>query len=161
MATENLEKIPKTEELISETESVSGQSHEVEKEKKIEAQDLNKEIKTSEKEIELSDKSHKAKIVEPASEEDRQRAKQIDDILASGLNEIFLSLSPDKQKELKEKGEETVKKINKVLNKTKVNLGKIVKIIKKWLSIIPGVNRFFLEQEAKIKADKIIKLKKH
>jgi hypothetical protein len=29
-----------------------------------------------------------------------------------------------------------------------------------WLKLLPGVNRFFLEQEAKIKTDRIIHLKK-
>jgi len=28
-----------------------------------------------------------------------------------------------------------------------------------WLKILPGVNKFFLEQEAKIKTDKILALK--
>jgi len=32
-------------------------------------------------------------------------------------------------------------------------------LIKKWLLLIPGVNKYFLEQEAKIKADEIVKMK--
>jgi len=28
-----------------------------------------------------------------------------------------------------------------------------------WLKLIPGVNKFFLEQEAKIKTDEVLKLK--
>jgi len=52
-----------------------------------------------------------------------------------------------------------MKKINTLLDKAKINLGKIASLIRKWLSIIPGVNKFFLEQEAKIKADEIMKLK--
>ena len=40
------------------------------------------------------------------------------------------------------------------------DLFKIIDVIKKWLSIIPGINKFFLEQEAKIKTDKIMELKK-
>jgi hypothetical protein len=56
-------------------------------------------------------------------------------------------------------GEETVEKINSLLDKTKIKIGKIINLIKKWLKIIPGINQFFLEQEAKIKTDKIINLK--
>jgi len=37
----------------------------------------------------------------------------------------------------------------------KFSFRKALGLIRDWLRIIPGVNRFFLEQEAKIKADKI------
>lgn len=88
------------------------------------------------------------------------RIKAIDDILSSGLHEVFLQMSPKKQKEFKTVGEETVVKIVALLDQTKVKVDKIINLIRKWLKIIPGVNKFFLEQEAKIKADRIIKLKK-
>lgn len=88
-----------------------------------------------------------------------QRGQDIDKILADGLEDIFVSLPPEKQKEFKEEGEVTVSKINTILETGKAKIKTIVDLIRRWLSIIPGVNRFFLEQEAKIKADKIIKLK--
>jgi hypothetical protein len=89
--------------------------------------------------------------------EDRQ--KQIEKFLSRDLEEIYLSLPPEKKVEFKKAGEETAIKINKLLEKTKINLGKIVNLIKKWLAIIPGINKFFLEQEAKIRADEIFKMK--
>lgn len=89
----------------------------------------------------------------------KQRADAIDNILAEGLNEIFLKMKPDEQKIFKQKGEETVTKINELLNKTKLKVKKIIELIKRWLRLIPGINKFFLEQEAKIKADKIMKMK--
>jgi hypothetical protein len=88
-----------------------------------------------------------------------EREKQIENFLASDLEEIYLGLPPDKQAEFRKTGEETAKKIEKLLEKTKISIGKIVNLIRKWLALIPGVNRFFLEQEAKIKADEIIKLR--
>ncbi|MDD4900761.1 MAG: hypothetical protein PHS62_01450 [Patescibacteria group bacterium] len=88
-----------------------------------------------------------------------KQQKQIEKVLASGLDDIYLSLTPEKQEQFKRAGEETAGKINKLLSKTKVKLGAIVKLIRKWLSLIPGVSKYFLEQEAKIKADEIIKLK--
>jgi len=88
-----------------------------------------------------------------------QRAQAIDSILSEGLNEVFLKMDKAHQQEFKKRGEETVKKINTLLDKTRVRAGKIIDLIKSWLKLIPGVNRFFLEQEAKIKADKIIKVK--
>jgi len=89
----------------------------------------------------------------------QRRAQEIDNILAEGLHEVFLKMDPQKQKEFKEKGEETVMKINKLLDKTKVKISQIIDLIKKWLHVIPGVNKFFLEQEAKIKADRIMRIK--
>jgi hypothetical protein len=88
-----------------------------------------------------------------------EREKQIENFLARDLEEIYLGLPLDKQVEFRKEGEETARKINKLLEKTKINLGKIVNLIRKWLSLIPGVNKFFLEQEAKIKADEIVKLR--
>lgn len=89
----------------------------------------------------------------------RQRAAAIDSILSEGLNEIFLQMKEQEQKEFKKKGEETVAKINVLLSQTKVKVNKIISLIREWLKMIPGVNKFFLEQEVKIKADKILKIK--
>lgn len=92
--------------------------------------------------------------------EKNEREIKIEEILSVGLDDIFLNLSPQKQKEFKIEGEKAVSKINVLLDKAKISVEKVIGIIKKWLSIIPKVNKFFLEQEAKIKADQIIKLKK-
>lgn len=89
----------------------------------------------------------------------QKREQEIDAFLSDGLSETFLAMSPDKQKIFKDEGEKTAKKINVLLDATKINLNKIVDLIRRWLSLITGVNRFFLDQEAKIKADKIIKIK--
>ena len=88
-----------------------------------------------------------------------KRKKRIESIFASGLKDIYLSLTPERQKKFKRVGEETAVKINRILNKTRVNIGAIIKLIRKWLKLIPGVNKYFLEQEAKIRADEIIKLR--
>ncbi|MFA4943062.1 MAG: hypothetical protein WC564_05520 [Patescibacteria group bacterium] len=101
-----------------------------------------------------------ANRVAPAKTAEQIRNEQIDAILSDGLADIYLNLSPQKQVEFRTSGEEAVKKINGLLSQTKVKIRQIVDIIKRWLTIIPGLNKFFLEQEAKIKADKIIKLKK-
>lgn len=90
---------------------------------------------------------------------EEERRKQIDLILSEGLNDVFLNMTKKQQKEFQEKGIKTVNKINKLLSQTKVKVKKIVDLIKSWLKTIPKVNRYFLEQEAKIKTDKIIKLK--
>jgi hypothetical protein len=89
----------------------------------------------------------------------QKRAQEIDAILSDGLNEIFLKMKPIEQKIFQKKGEETVTKINELLGQTKIQINKIISLIRKWLSLVKGINKFFLEQEVKIKADKIIRLK--
>lgn len=89
----------------------------------------------------------------------KTRARAIDGILSEGLHEVFLQMDPQRQQEFKRVGEETTAKINILLDKAKVKVDKIINLIRRWLKIIPRVNQFFLEQEAKIKADKIVRLK--
>lgn len=82
--------------------------------------------------------------------------KEIESILQEDLTDMYLSMPPDKQRAFKEKGEETTGKVRQMVSATKVNTKKIFGLIKDWLKMIPGVNKFFLEQEAKIKTDKIL-----
>ncbi len=84
---------------------------------------------------------------------------RIEDVLAEDMTDVFLKMSPDKQAAFKEKGEETASKIRQMVDGAKVNAKKMFDLIREWLKLIPGVNKFFLEQEAKIKTDKILNLK--
>jgi len=84
--------------------------------------------------------------------------KEIETILSEGLEDIFQNLPDDLKQEFKIKGEETASKIEVLINQTKVVVHKIVDLIKSWLSIIPGVNKSFLEKEIKIKTGKILNL---
>lgn len=111
--------------------------------------------------IQRPEKSSSASaIITPANDSLlKKRAAAIDDILAEGLNEVYLKMDVRNQQEFKKRGEETVDKINQLLSRSKVKVGKIIDLIKSWLKIIPGINKFFLEQESKIKADKILNIK--
>lgn len=100
-----------------------------------------------------------APAVVTANSSNKARAKAIDGILSDGLHEVFLQMDSNRQKEFKRVGEETTAKINILLDKAKVKVDKIIDLIRRWLKLIPRINSFFLEQEVKIKADKIIKLK--
>lgn len=82
--------------------------------------------------------------------------EDIEDILEEDLKDVVLAMSAEKQQEFIAKGEETAFKVRGLLEATKINTKKIFSLIRTWLRIIPGVNRFFLEQEAKIKTDKIL-----
>ncbi|NCF74936.1 MAG: hypothetical protein GWO87_00390 [Xanthomonadaceae bacterium] len=85
---------------------------------------------------------------------------EIENILSQGLENIYNGLPSKKQLEVKKKGEETALKISLLLQRTKVKVKNIIKLIKNWLKAIPGINKFFLEQEAKIKTDRLLNLKK-
>lgn len=98
-------------------------------------------------------------LVEVDSYEQRQ-IQAIEDVLAGGLDKTFLEMNPSERARFKIEGEKTALKINVILSKARVSADKIVNLIKDWLKLIPGVNRFFLEQEAKIKTDKILNIKK-
>jgi len=85
--------------------------------------------------------------------------KEIEEVLSNDLDDIYFQMTPDKQQEFKSKGEETARKVSDLLIKSNINIKKIVKLIMNWLKIIPGVNKFFLEQESKIKTDRVLKLR--
>ena len=85
--------------------------------------------------------------------------KDIERVLSEDLEEIYFQLPPDKQQEFKKRGEETARRIKELLEQTKVKVKKIAHLIWDWLKMIPGVNKFFLEKESKIKTDEVLKLK--
>lgn len=85
---------------------------------------------------------------------------QVEKILEEELGDAFAQLTLIQQQEFKIKGEQTAFEIRQLLRKTHVNIKKVFELILEWLKLLPGVNRFFLEQEAKIKADKIMALKR-
>jgi len=86
---------------------------------------------------------------------------QVEKILEEDLKEQFEKMSPVAQQEFKLKGEEVAGSIRDMLRSAHVKAKKIFRLIVDWLSLLPGVNRFFLEQEAKIKTDKIIRIKQN
>ncbi len=88
------------------------------------------------------------------------RYKEIENVLADGLDDLYLKMDQPSQERFKKAGEETGRAIDNLIASGRCTAKKVVEIIKKWLSLIPGINRFFLEQEAKIKTDKIMDLQR-
>jgi hypothetical protein len=85
--------------------------------------------------------------------------QEIENILEDDLGDIYAQMDAGVQKQFKEEGEQITSKIIGMINSGKLNFKKVFKLVFGWLSIIPGVNKFFLKQEAKIKTDKILKEK--
>jgi len=86
----------------------------------------------------------------------------IEHILEEGkeLGDAYAKLSPEKQVEFRKQEEDVALIIKNILLNVHVNIKKVFMLILGWLKILPGINRFFLEQEAKIKTDKVLKIKK-
>lgn len=131
---------------------------EIEKErKKIEKKP---EFEKKEK-IEKETKVPQAIIFPPPSlkvPEKSQTLQTIENILEEDLEEVYYNLDKAHQRVFKEAGEKTASIIEKLIKTAKATAKKVLELIKNWLRLIPGVNKFFLEQEAKIKTDKIITL---
>jgi len=142
--------IPSTKEAIPEVEKI----------RKLEFPERKKEkffprLKKTKKIVTRPEKEKTTIILEKS-----ETVKKIEDILSEGLEDIYTSLPDSLKEEFKRKGEETAFKIEKLISGVKIVVQKIVKLIKEWLKMIPGINRFFIEQESKIKTDKILKLAK-
>ena len=84
--------------------------------------------------------------------------KEIEDLLVAGFTDLYKQLEPAKKSVFKQRGEEIAAQITHILASGVMNIKKILKLIRSWLEIIPGINKFFLEKEAKIKTDKIQQL---
>jgi hypothetical protein len=82
--------------------------------------------------------------------------RQIESVLEEDLEDIYFKLDAAHQRIFKEEGETTAHQIERVIAGGKSVVAKITELIKRWLGLLPGLNKFFIEQEAKIKADKIL-----
>lgn len=81
---------------------------------------------------------------------------EIESIMEENLQEIYQNMPDELKQKFNIEGEKTAGEIQTLMQSFKATTKKIIDLLKKWLLIIPGINKFFLEQEAKIKADKIM-----
>ena len=86
--------------------------------------------------------------------------QNVEAILEDDLEELYFSMNEQQQEKFKKKGEQTASQIVKLIKAGKATFRKIFKLILSWLKFIPGVNKYFLEQEAKIKSDRVLELSK-
>lgn len=88
-----------------------------------------------------------------------QVSQQVEQVMSEGLAETYQQLDPATKEKFKTAGEQTARQISVLLQETKVQVKKIIDLLLSWLRIIPGLNKHFIEQEAKIKADKLLSLR--
>jgi hypothetical protein len=85
-----------------------------------------------------------------------ERLLVIEKTLSQGLEQIYFGLDKAAQATVKRAGEQTARQIEILLESGKAVAKKILHLIRQWLAKIPGINKFFLEQESKIKTDRIM-----
>lgn len=126
------------------------------------------EVDRQEGGLEASIQTLKSKLVKPKGKKQKAIPQvrdevtiRVEQIMQDGLEDAFLELSPIEQQEFKIKGEQTALEIRTLLRSTHVKVKKVFQLIVEWLKMLPGINRFYLMQEAKIKTDKLIAMKEH
>ncbi len=83
---------------------------------------------------------------------------EVEKILEEGVGPFYASLPPEAKPVFKKRGEEVAKQIAEMVRTLHLKVSKVVKLITEWMKTIPGINKYFLEQEAKIKADMLKQL---
>lgn len=82
--------------------------------------------------------------------------KDIEAILSDGLQDVYKGLSDDRKKIFRQKGEAAANAIAEMVIQGKAKIKEIWKLLKDWLGSLPGMNKYFLEQEIKIKTDRVM-----
>ena len=83
---------------------------------------------------------------------------EVEKILEEDLGELVSNMNAKDREKFEKKGLEVSGQIAQMVRTFKLKMEKVVILIREWLQAIPGVNKYFLEQEAKIKSDKIMHL---
>ncbi len=89
-----------------------------------------------------------------------EELKAVESILSEHLDSVFRGMTPDQQQLFKQEGEITAQKVTTLLSQVHLKVKAITDLILRWLKRIPGVSRFFLEQETKIKTDQLLELRR-
>lgn len=82
--------------------------------------------------------------------------KDVEGILSDGLGDLYKALPKDRQLIFRQKGEEIANKITDLIIYGKAKVKEIWKLVTDWLGGLPGMNKYFLEQEIKIKTDRVM-----
>jgi hypothetical protein len=82
--------------------------------------------------------------------------KQVESLLSDGLKELYMSLPEARRAAFKQTGEMVANKITDMIMYGKAKVKEVWKLIGEWLRVVPGVNKYFLEQEIKIKTDRVM-----
>jgi hypothetical protein len=91
---------------------------------------------------------------EPAAPDD-EVMKEIQTILEEHLDTYYQEFPEEAKGRFLQKGREVAMEIAQMIRAVHLNTKRVLHLIRDWLLTIPGVNKFFLEQEAKVKTDRV------
>ncbi len=83
---------------------------------------------------------------------------RVESVLEEGMKEAYQQLQPAAKERFKKEGERIAQEISGMIKSLKVKAARVLQLLTRWLRMIPGANKFFLIQEAKIKTDRILAL---
>ncbi len=84
--------------------------------------------------------------------------KKVEDILSDGLLDVYIALPEHRRKTFKEQGEIVAQHITQMVLRGTAKVKEVWKLIQSWLLHLPGINKYFIEQEIKIKTDRVMAL---
>lgn len=84
--------------------------------------------------------------------------QEVEKILEDGLGDYIPDMPDEAREKFIKKGGEVAGEVSGMVRSMNVKVKRVLDLIKDWLLTIPGVNRYFVEQEAKIKTDRIVDL---
>lgn len=95
----------------------------------------------------------------PADRQKSEVLEEIEQIMEEDLEETYQKMTPAQKAVFRKEGEKTAAEIESMLHKVKFKSKKVFKLIFSWLRVVPGLSKYFLKQEAKIKTDEVTHLK--
>lgn len=87
-------------------------------------------------------------------------SEDVQKILEDGLEEAIVTMPEEAKQRFLQKGKEIGTILADMVRHYKVEVKRVLSMLKEWLTAIPGINKFFLEKEAKIKTDRILELER-
>lgn len=84
--------------------------------------------------------------------------EEVEKIVEDGLGTFVETMEPGAKERFLKKGRDVTAIIAGMVRGMHVKTKEVFRLLKEWLLTIPGVNKFFLEQEVKIKTDRIAEL---
>lgn len=108
----------------------------------------------------LRRKSDDDGVTDAQAPERMEVVKKIESYLEEGLGDEYTALDSARRREFKQKGEATAAAIADLVFRAKISFRKIFALIHGWLALLPGINKLFLEQESKIRADRVVQYAK-
>ncbi|MBI4276380.1 hypothetical protein HY629_00895 [Candidatus Uhrbacteria bacterium] len=86
--------------------------------------------------------------------------QRVEKILEEDLAQVYFMMNTEEQSRFKLKGEETANAVESLLSHAKATAARLIQLLRAWFQLIPGVSKFFVERESKIKTDKLLRLQR-